>query len=159
MWSSVAGIMQALRYSLGQLRKAPGFAAVVIVTLALGIGANTAVFSVMDVVLLRALPVRDPQQLVYLHTSDFPGGQTGYGDTSMRMQGIRGAAPGKAHLTTGRSVHAHGSIGCNCDHRRSRELYSRTPRVVAESHRDFEMRMKHCSTANNRIGRSPSSGC
>jgi len=79
-------VLQAVRFSLRQPRKAPGFTAVVIATLALGIGANTAVFSVMDAVLLRALPVRDSQQLVYLHTSVFPGGQTGYGDTSMRMQ-------------------------------------------------------------------------
>jgi hypothetical protein len=86
MWSAIEGLSQAMRHSLRQLRKAPGFTAVVVATLALGIGANTAVFSVMDAVLQRALPVRDPQQLVYLHTSDFPGGQTGYGDTSMRMQ-------------------------------------------------------------------------
>jgi predicted permease len=86
MYGYVEKLLQALHYSFRQLRKTPGFTAVVVVTLALGIGANTAVFSVMDAVLLRSLPVRNPQELVYLHTSDFPGGQTGYGDTSMRMQ-------------------------------------------------------------------------
>jgi predicted permease len=62
-----------LRVGIRQLVKAPGFTFTVILTLALGIGANTAIFSVMNAVLLRMLPVREPGQLFYIsheHTPD-----------------------------------------------------------------------------------------
>ena len=73
-------IIQDIRYALRQLTRSPGFAATVIVTLALGIGANTAIFTIFDQVLLRVLPVSHPQELVRFNwKGSFSGSASAFG--------------------------------------------------------------------------------
>ena len=62
----VDDLVRDTAYALRLLARSPGFAATAVVSLALGIGANTAIFSLVDTVLLRLLPVERPQELVFL---------------------------------------------------------------------------------------------
>ncbi|MGH7552825.1 MAG: ABC transporter permease, partial [Longimicrobiales bacterium] len=59
-------LVQDLRYALRMLRKNPAFAAVAVISIAIGIGANTAIFTLLDAVLLRALPVAEPERLAFI---------------------------------------------------------------------------------------------
>ena len=80
-WSWMDKLVRDLRFGVRSLIESPGFAITAILTLALGMGANTAVFSVMNAVLLQSLPVSDASRVVYLRTSNPPRG-TGTIDTN-----------------------------------------------------------------------------
>jgi predicted permease len=75
-----SNLARDLKYGVRQLVKTPVFTIVCVLTLALGVGANTAVFSVMHAVLMKMLPVHDASKVVYVHTTGFPAGAHNTGD-------------------------------------------------------------------------------
>ena len=111
-WAPLDRFLRDIKFASRSLLHSPGFAVTAILTLALGIGANTAVFSVMNAVVLRALPVADPDRLVYLRTTDPPAGAA-YIDSNetfsyavynaLRRQG-RGLSPVMAYVPLGGKV-------------------------------------------------------
>jgi hypothetical protein len=76
IFSIVETLFQDLRYGMRMLRKYPGYALTVMVTLALGIGANTMIFSVINAVLLEPLPYKEPDRLVRLWENNSRESQT-----------------------------------------------------------------------------------
>lgn len=90
-----SNVWRDVRYGVRQLVKTPVFTVVCVLTLALGVGANTAVFSVMHAVLMKMLPVQDPSRVFYVHTDGWPDGATQTGDATTSLsypvyQALRG---------------------------------------------------------------------
>jgi hypothetical protein len=79
-------IAQDLKYAVRSLRRTPGFSAAAIVTLALGIGANSAVFTLLDAVMFKPLNVPAPQELVALHEQPREGNPDASGGTGRYMR-------------------------------------------------------------------------
>ena len=96
--------LQDMRYAIRVLRKHPGFTAVVVLTLALGIGANTAIFSVVNAVLLEPLPYPDPSQLVNLSEARTQKGISSTGASYLDLQDWSEQSRAFSHLA-GEGLH------------------------------------------------------
>ena len=109
--SLIAAVVNDVRFAIRSVRRRPSFAAAVVLTIALGIGPNTAVFSLVDAVLLRPIPVHDPGRVVSLVASNARwNGRLAYldvhdlGERARTIDGLAAWAPFEVALETGESV-------------------------------------------------------
>src|SRR5260370_34318092 len=82
-WSRLESLSQDVRYGVRSMFRSPALALVALLSLALGIGANPAIFSFLDAIILRSLPVKNPVQLVLLGEGNEGGVTARYGSTTL----------------------------------------------------------------------------
>src|SRR5271170_6997829 len=82
---TMPSVTQDFRFALRLWRQRPGFTAVALLSLALGIGANTSIFSVMDALMLRSLPVKQPEQLMLFGSGRMSGVMDGFPERSSEL--------------------------------------------------------------------------
>jgi putative ABC transport system permease protein len=154
-------LLQDVRYALRSLRRRPGFAAVVTITLAIGIGANTAIFSVVDGILLRPLPYREPERLVMLWTMlpnfgrevsslpdfrDWRAQNTSFGDVAASVTSdvaVTGEGEPERVPTASVTANFFRTLGVAPGHGRAFSLEEEAPdsRVVVVSHAFWQERL------------------
>jgi predicted permease len=143
-WNSVETLWQDLRFGLRQLRKNPGFTAVAVLTLAIGIGANTAIFSLINAVMLRKLPVQRPNELRLVGMVDPRSG--GEGDTEFTnplweqvrdrqdiFSGIFAWSGDRFDLAQGGAVHYANGLWVSGDFFKTLELRPAAGRLITAS--------------------------
>src|SRR5437868_13504226 len=96
--------MNNLKFALRQLRKSPGFTLVAVLTLALGIGLNTTIFSLVNDLFLRRLPFKEPSRIVHLDNGDKMSDLAGVGISTLRYQLYRDGQMIFVRFTTENSV-------------------------------------------------------
>jgi hypothetical protein len=119
----MSGGFQDVRYALRQLRKNPGFTVVAVLTLALGIGANTGIFTLVNAVLLKSLPVPNPEEIFVLRQTDRLAERTRV--SYPVFQRMRDAVPASASVAAmGWPFRAFASTGSEQPERASGQLVS-----------------------------------
>jgi len=143
-WNSVETLWQDIRYALRMLRKNPGFTAVAVLTLAIGIGANTAILSLIDAVMLRMLPVQRPNELRLVRMVE--PGSTGDGDAEITnaiweqvrdrqdvFSGVLAWSGDRFDLAQGGAVHYANGIWVSGDFFKNLELRPAAGRLLTAS--------------------------
>src|SRR4051794_28429075 len=92
-------LQQDLRFAVRMLLKSPGFAAIAVLCVAIGIGANTAIFSVVNAILLRPFPYADPDRIVALHETQTKNDVEAAGFSNLDYQDLRAQATGLSAIT------------------------------------------------------------